>query len=360
MKNGIRFFCFVTVFALAAATGNPARAGEVGAPEIDAKSAVLIDAASGETLYARNPDERLPIASVTKIMTLLLIMEALDTERISIDDTVVVSEYACSMGGSQVYLEPGEQMSVSDMIKAIAVASANDASVAMAEHITGSEAAFVNAMNKRAKALGMANTNFVNCNGLDAENQYCSAFDVAVMSRELLRHKGILRYLSIWMDSLRDGKFGLANTNKLIRFYPGAVGIKTGSTDSAKYCLSAAASREDMTLIAVVLAAPTTAERFGGASRLLDYGFANYTVIRGAEQGGGYGTIAVSKGREAEVEAVAGEDFKTLLPKEKKGSTEVQAVLPGEVTAPVKANEKIGDLLIFSDGEQIGKVDLVA
>lgn len=358
MKNGMRFLCMAIVLLLSASV---VYAEEQQAEiDISTKSAVLMDADSGQVLYSLNPDEHLQIASVTKVMTMLLIMEAVDTEKITMEEMVTASEYACSMGGSQVYLEPGEQMSVSEMLKAIAVASANDASVAMAEHIMGSAPAFVNAMNKRAKALGMKNTNFINCNGLDGENQYCSALDVAIMSRELLKHEGIRKYLTIWIDSLRNGEFGLSNTNKLIRFYQGAIGIKTGSTDDAKYCLSAAAQRNGLTLIAVVLAAPNSAERFQDASKLLDYGFANYAMINGAERGVEYGKVSVSKGMKDEVGVVAGSDFNKLVPKEKKGSVETKAVIPDNVLAPVKLNEKVGELFIFVNDEQIGKVDLVA
>lgn len=371
MIKGMRFLfigcckttllCFVLVLILAVPTIYAADL--TSGLEISAKSAVLMDAASGEILFLQNPDEHLQIASVTKVMTLLLIMEAIDTGKITMEDKVVASEYACSMGGSQVFLEPGEQMSVSDMLKAIAVASGNDASVAMAEHIMGSAPAFVNAMNTRAKSLGMKNTNFINCNGLDGENQeeqYSSALDVAIMSRELLKHEGIKQYLTIWMDSLRNGKFGLSNTNKLIRFYTGAIGIKTGSTDKAKYCLSAAASRNDLTLISTVLSAPSSAERFFCATKLLDYGFANYAMVSGAKKGDSFGKINVAKGKDNEVEIVAGDDFKKLISKDKKGSIELKAELPQNLHAPIMENDKVGDLLIIVNNEQIGKVNLVA
>ncbi|MDO5311127.1 MAG: D-alanyl-D-alanine carboxypeptidase family protein, partial [Clostridia bacterium] len=247
---------------------------------INAKSGILMEASTGEVLYEQNADERLPIASVTKTMTMLLIMEALDEGKISLNDTVTVSEYAASMGGSQVFLEVGEQMSADDMLKAIAVASGNDAAVAMAEFISGSEGAFVEKMNKRAAELGCTNTHFINCNGLDeTEEHYSTARDVALISRALISHKKIFDYTTIWMDSLRGGSFGLSNTNKLIRFYKGANGLKTGSTSTAKYCLSATAERDGMQLIAVIIAAPTTADRFSSASALLDFGFANFDAV---------------------------------------------------------------------------------
>jgi len=355
MKNGMRFLCFVIVMAM---INVPVFAEE--AVTIKAQSAILMEASTGEVLFEQNPNEHLPIASVTKVMTMLLIMEAIESGKITMQDKVTASEYACSMGGSQVFLEPGEQMSVFDMLKAIAVASGNDASVAMAEHIMGSAPAFVNAMNARAKALGMNNTNFVNCNGLDEDNHYSSAKDVAIMSKELLKHQEIKQFLSIWMDSLRDGKFGLANTNKLIRFYKGAIGIKTGSTGKAKYCLSSAATRDDLTLIAVVLAAPSTADRFGSASKLLDYGFANYAVAKGVAKGDSFGTIPITKGVEKEIEVVAKNDFKHLMPKGNAGKIEKQVVLPETISAPIKENDKVGDLLLLINGKQIGSVDLIA
>jgi D-alanyl-D-alanine carboxypeptidase (penicillin-binding protein 5/6) len=360
MKNGMRFLClFLTVIVF---VFSPA-AAEENVPsvlEINAKSAVLMDFMTGDILFSHNPKEHLQIASVTKIMTMLLIMEAINAGKISYEDMVTTSEYAASMGGSQVYLEQGEQMTVSDMLKAIAVASANDACVAMAEHIMGSVPAFINAMNKRAKALEMNDTVFVNCSGLDDENQYSCASDVAKMTKELLKHQAIIPYLTIWIDSLRNGEFGLSNTNRLIRFYDGAIGVKTGSTDEAKYCLSAAATRDDLTLIAVVLAAPTTNDRFSCATKLLDYGFANYAMIKGANKGDSYGNAAVSKGEKKEVEAIAAEDFRKLVSKEEKGSVDVKVVMPEYVIAPVNQNEKIGELHIYISEKHAGTVDLVA
>jgi len=355
MKNGMRFLCLVLIIALI-----PLPVFAKSVEDISAKSAVLMEATTGEVLFEQNPDERLPIASVTKVMTMLLIMEALKSGKITMQDMVTASEHACSMGGSQVYLEPGEQMSVSDMLKAIAVASGNDASVAMAEHIMGSEQGFIDAMNARAKVLGMNNTNFINCNGLDEDNHYSSARDVAIMSKELIKYDDIKPFLSIWIDSLREGKFGLANTNKLIRFYQGAIGIKTGSTSKAMYCLSSAATRNGLTLVSVVLGAPTTAERFGSASRLLDYGFANYSIAIGAAKGESVGKVPVNKGLEKEVEAVVGNDFKRLMPKGKQGNIEKQAVMPEKISAPINENDKIGDMILTMDGKEIGRVDIVA
>ena len=266
--------------------------------DLNAKSLFLIEADSGSILYERNPDEKLPIASVTKIMTMLLVMEAVDSGKISLDDMVPVSERAMSMGGSTMFLETGEELSVNDMLKGIAVASANDGAVAMAEFVGGSESAFVEMMNSRAKELGMENTNFVNTNGLDDDNHYSTARDVAAMSRELIKHKKIFEYTTIWTDSLRDGKFSLANTNKLIRFYSGANGLKTGSTSKALCCISASAERDGMQLVAVVLGAPTSKERFAAARGLLDYGFANYAAVKPISAGGEAERIPVLKGKE--------------------------------------------------------------
>ena len=355
-KIVVRYLCFLLIFVM----WLPAVHAEESALEIESESAILAEITTGQILFEKNPDERMKIASVTKVMTMLLIMESLHSGKISMEDTVTVSERACSMGGSQVYLSPGEQMSVSDMLKAIAVASANDASVAMAEHIMGSEEAFADAMNKRAKALGMENTNFINANGLDGENQYSSARDVAIMSCELMKHEAIRSYLQIWTDSLRDGAFGLANTNKLIRFYQGATGIKTGSTSEAKYCLSASAERDGLELVAVILAGPTSQDRFNNASKLLDHGFANYAMVSGAERGQSFGEAAVSKGAEKQVAVAAAEDFERLVSKDKKGSVEVIPVLPEYVVAPIKKEQKIGELQIFIDGEQVGTVSLAA
>ena len=278
-----RIACLIMAISLISVTGyaEPVQQVDtnVSTQLINAKSGILMEASTGEVLYEQNANERLQIASVTKVMTMLLIMEAIDSGKISLDDMVTTSEYAASMGGSQVFLEAGEQMSVNDMLKAIAVASGNDAAVAMAEFISGSEGAFVEKMNKRASELGCENTHFINCNGLDeTPEHYSSARDVARISQELLKHTKIFDYTTIWMDSLRNGSFGLSNTNKLIRFYNGANGLKTGSTSTAKYCLSATALRDGMQLIAVIICAPSTKDRFSSASALLDYGFANYEV----------------------------------------------------------------------------------
>lgn len=332
----------------------------VSGPEFNAKSVVLMEASTGEILFESNPDEELPIASVTKIMTMLLIMEALDSGKIAIDEMVTASERAESMGGSTMFLEVGEQLSVHDMLKGIAVASANDGSVAMAEHIAGSEAGFVDMMNQRAKELGMTHTNFVNTNGLDDDNHYSSARDVALMSRELIKHEKIFEYTTIWTDSLRDGKFELANTNKLIRFYSGANGLKTGSTSKAMCCLSATALRDDMQLIAVVLGAPTSKERFASASALLDYGFANYAVYSGIRAGEDGGCVPVEKGVEESVAAIAKTDCSALISKGARDSVEKVVELEETLSAPVAAGQVLGKLKLVQDGKTLAETELIA
>lgn len=325
---------------------------------LDAKSVVLMEESSGQILYESNPDERLPIASVTKVMTMLLIMEAVDSGKITLDDMVTVSENAMSYGGSTMFLEAGEQLSVHDMMKGIAVASANDGCVAMAEHLSGSESAFVDMMNAKAQELGMGNTHFMNTNGLDEDNHYSSARDVAIMSRELLKHETIFNYTSIWMDTLRGGKFQLANTNKLIRFYDGANGLKTGSTSKALCCLSAAAKRNDMQLIAVVLGAPTSDKRFSSAKSLLDYGFANYAVNTQITAGDEVERLQVEKGVETEVGIVAGDTYKTLVKKGTEDNIKQEIILEETITAPLEAGQQVGTMKISRDGEVLCEIAL--
>lgn len=356
MKRVICFFicvCFMMHSVVVFAEGNT----DLG---LNAKSAILMEESTGNILYESNPDERLPIASVTKVMTMLLIMEAVDSGKISLDDMVTVSENAMSYGGSTMFLETGEQLTVNDMLKGIAVASANDGCVAMAEHLAGSESAFVDMMNEKAKKLGMENTHFMNTNGLDEDDHYSSARDVAIMSRELMKHETIFNYTSIWMDTLRGGKFQLANTNKLIRFYDGANGLKTGSTSKALCCLSAAAKRNDMQLIAVVLGAPTSAERFASAKSLLDYGFANYAVNTQITAGDEVQNIAVEKGVDKEVGVVAGDSCSTLVKKGQEDNITKEIKIDETITAPIEAGQKIGTMTISRDGEVIADIDLNA
>lgn len=356
MKKVVCFFicvCFMMHSVVVFAEGNT----DLG---LNAKSAILMEEATGNILYESNPDERLPIASVTKVMTMLLIMEAVDSGKINLDDMVTVSENAMSYGGSTMFLETGEQLTVNDMLKGIAVASANDGCVAMAEHLAGSESAFVDMMNEKAKELGMENTHFMNTNGLDEDDHYSSARDVAIMSRELMKHETIFNYTSIWMDTLRGGKFQLANTNKLIRFYDGANGLKTGSTSKALCCLSAAAKRNDMQLIAVVLGAPTSAERFASAKSLLDYGFANYAVNTQITAGDEVQKIAVEKGVDKEVGVVAGDSCSTLVKKGQEDNITKEIKIDETITAPIEAGQKIGTMTISRDGEVIADIDLNA
>lgn len=337
----------------------PARA-DAPALSVNAKSALLMEASTGRILYENNIHEALPPASVTKIMTMLLTMEAIADGRITFDTVVTASENAKRMGGSTIFLDTGEQMRVYDLLKGIAVASGNDACVAMAEHLAGSEAEFVRQMNERAASLGMQNTHFVNCNGLDADGHVTSAHDIALMSRELLKHDKIFEFTTIWVDSLRNGAFGLANTNKLIRFYEGANGLKTGSTDKALYCLSATAKRNDMQLIAVIMGAPTTKERFDGARALLDYGFANYTIARAADTETPVHMAAVEKGVRLEVPLRCGEALSVLLEKAKSGNVETRIEAAEVLTAPITAGDNAGRV-VFCVGEEIlGEVPLVA
>ena len=338
---------------------NPAFA-ENAELSINAKSCILTETGSGKVLYEQNADEQLPIASVTKIMTLLLIAESVDSGKISLDDKVSVSERAMSIGGSTMFLETGEQITVDEMIKGIAVASANDGAVAMAEFISGSESEFVRKMNERASELGMKNTAFVNTNGLDADGHYSSARDVAIMSRELLKHDFILGYTTIWTDTMRGGKYQLANTNKLIRFYPGANGLKTGSTSKALCCLSASAKRDDMQLVAVVLGAPNSKERFAGARALLDYGFSAYSVKTVLTAGEVIGEAAVKGGTKKSVGVCAAEDKSILLSKGDSAEITYQITENENITAPINKGDSIAKAQILKGGEVIDEVSLTA
>lgn len=333
---------------------------ELVAPELTAPSAILMEASTGQVLFEKNSHDRRPPASVTKIMTMLLVIEAVDSGKISMDDMVRCSEKAASMGGSQVYLEPGEEMSVRDMLKAVAVASGNDAAAALGEFIAGSLEGFVAMMNERAKELGMNDTHFANCNGLDDPEHLTSAFDIALMSRELISHSVIFEFTTIWMDSLRGGKFGLVNTNKLIRFYEGATGLKTGSTGNAKFCLSATAKRNGMDLIAVVLGAPSSKERFADASGLLNFGFANFAIANSLLTEEELQPVRVLKGQKETVEVEIPGNGNVLVSKAKINNIEKQITLSESVEAPVCAGEKLGEISFMLDGQQIGGADIVA
>lgn len=318
---------------------------------VDCVSAVLMDAATGTILYAKNADQALPPASVTKIMTLLLVMEAVDSGNLPLTENVSVSSYAASMGGSQVYLEPGESMPVEEMLKCVIIASANDAAVALAEKVGGSEEAFVGQMNERAAALGMANTHFENVTGLDDDtvDHKTSACDIAIMSRELLQHPKILEYSGIWMDTIRNGAFGLTNTNRLIRFYDGATGLKTGSTSKAKFCISATAMRENLHLIAVIMGAPTRDIRNEAAKTLLDWGFANYSLY---EHGGGNVGAASVIGGVADTCQGEIEPFAMLMAKGKSKNVTTEVLFDENIPAPVRRGEKIG-VVRFLDNDEI-------
>ena len=306
-------------------------------PEVNARAALLMEKSTGQVLYEANAHAPLELASVTKVMTLLLIMEALDAGTITKETMVPVSATAAGMGGSQVYMEEGEEFSVHDMLKAIAVASGNDACVAMAEYLAGSESAFVEKMNARAAELGMEDTVFCNCPGLPAEGHHSSAYDIALMSRELiLHHPDIRTYTTIWMDTLRDGDFQLANTNKLVRYYEGATGLKTGSTDAALYCLSATAEKEGMELIAVILGAPTSSDRFEGAKALLNYGFAAYALVPVAPSEP-LTPVPVTLGTAASVQPGLAQERQLLLPKGEAGKVTTTVDLPDTLDAPVEA-----------------------
>jgi len=324
------------------------------------KSLLLMEASSGKVLYEFNPHDSLPPASVTKIMTMLLICEAIEKGEISLDTQITASERAKSMGGSTIYLETNEVMSLNDLLKGIAVASANDACVAVAEHMAGSVESFVALMNKRAQELGMKDTNFINCNGLDAENHHTSAYDIAIMSRELLKHKMIEKYTTIWMDSLRNGKFQLANTNKLIRYYAGANGLKTGSTSNAGCCISAAAKRDGMQLIAVVLGADNSKIRFSSASNLLNHGFANFSVNSFGPKGSEVCRIPVINGKNDSIVAVTQNDTSVVISKEDRDNVKTHVNMHQEITAPVIKGSVVGELIITLNGETLAKTDLIS
>ena len=323
--------------------------------------AVLIEQNSGNVLYDHNMHEKMRPASVTKIMTVLLIMEALDSNQISLSDKVPCSENASSMGGSQIWLDTREELTVDEMLKAICVVSANDCTVAMAEYLAGSQEAFVNLMNDKAKKLGMNDTCFKNCHGIDEDDHYTSPYDIALMSRELLlNHPNIKNYTTIYMDSLRDGKSQLVNTNKLVRNYEGCTGLKTGSTSVALFNLSASATRNDLSLIAVIMKAETSKTRFSEASKLLNYGFSSYEYKKLASKGDSVGSCTVYKGIKNETEAVVENDFGIALNKSNSNTIESNVEIFNNINAPIKKGQKIGEITYSSNEQVIGKVNLVA
>ncbi len=335
----------------------PAYAAPAG---ITAPSSILMEKSTGAILCEQDAKTRYEPASVTKIMTLLLVMEAIDSGSLGWDDPVTASAYACSMGGSQIWLKENEQLTVRDMVKAVTVVSANDCAVALAEHVAGSETAFVERMNQRAAELGMENTTFQNCTGLPAQGHLTCAYDIALMSRELiLNHPSIREFTTIWMDTLRDGTFQLSNTNKLIFYYEGATGLKTGFTDTALYCLSATAERDGMELIAVVMHAPTSNDRFESCKALLNYGFANYAITP-VYPDQAIPPVAVSLGEQDTVQPVTARECSILLEKSKAGALTTQLELADSVEAPVEPGQKLGELRVLVDGEQVDSIDLVA
>ena len=353
----------VVLLALVLALGMipvPARALELN---VAGKGAVLMDIATGTVLYEQNPHERLSPASVTKVMTMLLIMEAIDSGRIGWEDTVTASETAAAKGGSQIYLKVGETMTVRDLVKSIAVSSANDAACAMAEHIAGSESAFVSMMNQRARELGMDDTHFVNCTGLDdgeeAKEHLTSAYDIAIMSRQLLKnHPDITKFTTIWMDTVRGGEFGLSNTNKMVRFYNGCTGLKTGYTSGAGFCLSASAEREGLGLIAVVLGCETSQERFSACKSMLDYGFANYALV--TPEAPQNASVPVTLGAADRATAVPGAQTELLIDKSQRDRISVSVELEPAVAAPVSKGQRLGTMTVRAGEQVLAQIPMVA
>lgn len=338
----------------------PIKANALSEESVTAPSAILMESTTGKILFEKNSNEQRPCASVTKVMTLLLVFEAIDCGKLDFDDTITTSEHAASMGGSDIWLETGETMSADDMIKATAVASANDAAVALAEHISGSEDAFVENMNKRAKELGMNDTTFKNCNGLDEEGHITSAYDVAVMSRELIKHEKIFNYTSIWLDNLRGGKTQIVNTNKLLKTYNGITGLKTGTTDDAGCCMTATATRDNVSLISVVLGCATGKERFADAAALLDYGFANYSVNELKVPSDIPREIEVNGGMNSSVSLKCNVSKSVVLDKSSKAEIQTDVKIPESVDAPIKENQKIGTLTFTVNGETVDVCEITA
>ncbi|GGG57167.1 D-alanyl-D-alanine carboxypeptidase family protein [Paenibacillus radicis (ex Gao et al. 2016)] len=362
-KRCMKLFLLVAALSMAmpvaafAEEKAPANAGSAADLAPSARSAILMDADSGTIIYEKNSNDKLPPASITKVMTMLLIMEAIDDGTIKLTDKVQASEYASSMGGSQIFLEPGEEMTVDDMIKGIALASGNDASVAMAEKLAGTEQQFVAKMNEKAQQLGLKETHFANCNGLPTTDHYSSAHDIAVMSRELLKHSEITKYTGLYQDYLRktsEKPFWLVNTNKLVRFYSGADGLKTGFTSEAKFCLSATARRDDLRIIAVVMGEPNTKTRNNEVAQMFDYAFAQYMTHSIFKEGDTMGNVNIEKGTASQMPIVAKHQYSVLL---KKGTptTDIRYELQLEpLKAPVKIGQPIGKLIVFQ-GDQVLK-----
>ncbi len=358
MKKNKTFFSIILLILLIAI---PLKVIALSEEEITAPSAILMETKTGKILYEKNSHEKRPCASITKIMTLLLVMEALDLGKISLSDIVTCSSHAESMGGSDIWLKEGENMNVDDLIKATAVASANDAAVALAEYIEGSESDFVDKMNKKAQFLNMNDTFFKNCNGLDEEGHFSSTYDIALMSKELVKHKNIFNYTSIWIDNLREGKTQIVNTNKLLKNYKGITGLKTGTTSQAGSCISATAQRDNLELVAVILGAKTTKERFSEASKILDYGFANFTMTTPVLPENFYNSeLKISNGMNPIVntQIKISEDF--LIPKGREKDIKNNITLQEEIKAPVYKNQKLGTLKFTLDEEIISEYSIVA
>ena len=352
VKKNISILLAVVILLLSL----PMNVGAVTDSDLTAPSAILVDSENFNILYEKNSHQQRSVASITKVMTVLLIMEDIEKGKISLTDTVTASAHAASMGGSDIWLEEGEQMSLDDMLKATLVASANDAAVALAEYTEGSEEAFVKRMNNRAKELGMKDTVFKNCNGLDEEGHISSAYDVALMSAELIKHAKVFDYTSIWLDFLRDGKTQIVNTNKLLKSYNGITGLKTGTTDDAGSCISATAKRDGLSLIAVVLGSNSGTDRFRDASILLDYGFNNYQVIIPKEKK--LPKVKVNKGMESEVEVYSNPPQSVLVPKGSNDEIIVKVKLPKKIDAPVEKDKKIGEITYSINDKVVQKADI--
>lgn len=359
-----KFISFLLALVIVISQGNFIFANTKEAKlDIASKSAILMDASTGKVLYEKNSHEKLPPASVTKVMTLLLICEALEDGKIKEDDDVQISENAASMGGSQIFLEPGEIQKVDTLVKSIAVASANDACVAMAEYVGGSMEEFVDIMNKRAKELGMNDTNFINTNGLPVDNHYTSAYDIALMSKELLAHKKISKYLTTWMDEVvvgkKQAKIGISNTNKLVKHYSGTTGVKTGFTQQAKYCLSASAIRNNTHLIAVTLCAETSPIRFKDATSLLNYGFANYESVKICGANDKVATVKFEKGEKENVDLVAKDDLSVLIKKGDKKDFQKKVEVKQDLKLPIKKNTELGVIKVYRGKELVGETKII-
>ena len=361
IKKSIKFIIsFVVIFSFALASTKKAFTINEESIEILAPSAILMEPKTGKVIYEKNSHEVRCCASITKVMTMILVMEAIDIGKISFNDVVSASEHAASMGGSDIWLKPGETMSVDELIKATMVASANDAAVALAEHVCGSEEIFVSEMNKKAKELSMNETVFKNCNGLDEEGHVTSAYDVALMSRELIKHKKIFDYTSIWMDYLRDGKTQLVNTNKLLKSYKGITGLKTGTTSKAGSCITATATRGNLSLNAVVLGGANGKERFKDAATLLDFGFANYSMLKPIIDENIFEPVKVVDGMKPSVNIEAKVDNEVLIQKGKERSIDNSLEVVSEVKAPVKIGQRLGRLIYKLNDEVIAEYDVVA